>query len=51
MKVELAYPYTDADGKNHKADSTVDLPDDEARDLVHFGRARLSKSGSASKEK
>ena len=35
MKVQLAYPY-----KNHKADSTVDLPEQEARDLVHYGRAR-----------
>lgn len=35
MRVQLAYPY-----QNHKADSIVDLPEQEARDLVHFGRAR-----------
>lgn len=34
-RVTLSYPY-----KNHKADSTVDLSEQEALDLVHFGRAR-----------
>ena len=40
MRIELAYPYTDADGKNHKADATVDLPVEEALSLVRDGIAR-----------
>jgi len=53
-KVELAYPYTDADGKNHEADSTVDLPDETAVELVNYGRARWPETKAAaptSKEK
>ena len=56
MKVTLAYPYTDASGNDHDADSTPDLPDDEAVRLLNAGRARTAdapttaKAG-ASKEK
>lgn len=35
MKVTLAYAYGD-----HKPDTTIDLPDKEARRLVNDGRAR-----------
>ena len=34
-KVQLAYPY-----KSHKADDVVELPEDEARQLLRDGRAR-----------
>lgn len=40
MKVVLAYPYTDDKGKEHAPDSTIDLPEDVARDRVHYGWAR-----------
>ena len=40
MKVTLAWPYTDADGKNHKPDTTVDLDVAEANRLLHAGLAR-----------
>lgn len=30
------------DGKNHKADATVSLPDIEARDLIRAGLARAA---------
>lgn len=52
-KVTLAYPYTDADGKDHKADSTVSLPHAEASDLIYFGRARVpdTKASTATTEK
>jgi hypothetical protein len=43
LKVELAYPYTDAAGKNHHADATASLPREEAKNLIHFGRARAVK--------
>ena len=42
MKVTLAYPYTDADGKAHEPDATVDLADDVATQLVRDGRARTA---------
>ena len=42
IRVELAYPYTDAAGKNHNADATASLPREEAKNLIHFGRARVS---------
>ena len=29
-------------GKNHKADTTVSLPDIEARDLIRAGHARVA---------
>jgi hypothetical protein len=42
MKVTLAYPYTDADGKAHDADSSLDLPEHEAVRLLDAGRARTA---------
>lgn len=39
--VTLAYPYTDGEGKAHKADTTVSLPRHEAVELIHYGRARV----------
>lgn len=41
-KVTLAYPYTDADGKNHNPDTTLSLPDGEAFELLASGRARAA---------
>ena len=38
--VTLAAPYTDAEGKNHKADSTVEVDVHEANRLLHAGLAR-----------
>ena len=51
--VTLAYPYTDADGKNHKADTTLSLDVAEAIRLLHEGLARVpdDKSASAADEK
>lgn len=40
--VTLAYPYTDAAGKKHSPDTTLDLPDGEANRLLHGGRARAA---------
>lgn len=42
MKVTLAYPYTDEAGKNHKPDTSPDLPEGEALDLLNSGRARAA---------
>ena len=39
-KVTLAYPYVDADGKNHAPDTTIDLEAPEANRLLHYGLAR-----------
>ena len=39
-QVTLAYPYTDADGKAHKADATVSLDHAEAQRLLFEGLAR-----------
>lgn len=43
-KVTLAYPYTDKSGKKHNADTSPTLPDQEAIDLLHSGRARAAGS-------
>ena len=43
VQVEFAYPYTDRSGKNHNADATASLPREEAKNLIHFGRARAAK--------
>lgn len=61
IKVTLAYDVKDAAGKNHKAGATADLPEQEAMNLVHSGRARLGEnpkpaptaadSGTTTKEK
>lgn len=40
LKVTLAYPYTGPDGIEHRADSTVSLPLEEAKNLLYGGRAR-----------
>lgn len=40
MKVTLAAPYTDADGKTHPADTTLDLDIAEASHLMFYGLAR-----------
>lgn len=40
MKVTFAYPYTDKSGKEHKPDSTADLPEGEAMRVIHDGRGR-----------
>lgn len=45
--IVLAYPYTSADGKTHKADKQISLPDHEANDLVYFGRARWPENENA----
>ena len=47
VKVEFAYPYTDKAGKNHNADATASLPREEAKNLIHFGRARVAKETAA----
>lgn len=44
MKVTLAYPYEDADGKMHDPDSTVELEDPVAKGLLHDGLARPAES-------
>lgn len=49
MKLTLAYPYTDASGKDHDADSTPDLPDDEAARLLNAGRARTADAPTTAK--
>lgn len=43
LRVEFAYPYTDKAGNNHSADASASLPREEARELIHFGRARAAK--------
>jgi hypothetical protein len=40
VKVQLAYPYTDAKGKTHAPDSVVTVTDTEARRLIFEGFAR-----------
>lgn len=42
VKVAFAYPYTDKAGKKHNADATASLPREEAKNLIHFGRARVT---------
>lgn len=49
IEVTLAYPYTDADGEEHAADSTITLPRHVGKDLIHAGRARLPKPKPAPK--
>ena len=46
LKVTLAYPYTGPDGVEHRADSTVSLPTEDAKNLLHAGRARLPETPS-----
>ena len=52
-KVTLAYPYIDEEGKNHKADTTLEVEDAEAARLLYFGLARepeTTKSAAAEKK-
>lgn len=42
MKVTLAYPWSDDQGKTHKADTTVTVDDTVGRSLIHDGKARLA---------
>lgn len=49
-KVILAFTYTDADDKTHKAGSTVTLPRHEANRLIKGGLARLPEDASPTSE-
>lgn len=40
IKVTLAYPYTDPDGKTHAADKTISVPRNVGNDLLYAGLAR-----------
>ena len=40
QKVTVAYEYTDASGKTHAPDATLDVEDAEAAHLIHYGLAR-----------
>jgi len=42
MRVDLAYPYTDDKGKVHAPDSTVDLDEPLAKQMIRDGYARPS---------
>jgi hypothetical protein len=44
VKVTLAYEYTDADGKTHAPNKTIDLDIAEANRLLHYGLARVPES-------
>lgn len=48
-RIELAYPYTDAEGTRHEADSVVELPNDVAVELLAYGRARPATDQAASR--
>lgn len=50
MKITLAYEYTDAEGKTHAPDKSIDVDDAEANRLLHLGLARET-SASADKDK
>ena len=39
-RITLAAPYTDGDGKQHKADSTIDVDEGVASELKFHGLAR-----------
>jgi hypothetical protein len=45
MKIVLAYPWVDADGTEHDPDSTVEVPDRQAKVLIHDGLARPVDAG------
>lgn len=51
QSVQLAYPYKDADGKDHEPDAVVTLEAAEAARLLHHGLARVPDSTSATKKK
>lgn len=48
MKVTLAYPYTTPGGRKYAADSTHELPEDEAVRLLNTGRARVADANAES---
>ena len=48
--VTLAYPYTSADGKNHKADTTLSLEVAEANRLLFEGLARKADTDNEKKD-
>lgn len=48
MRITLAREWTDANGKSHKADSTITVPDLTGRELILIGAARAA---DAEKEK
>lgn len=50
MKVQLAYPFIDEAGKVHDPDSMIDLPDDQATQLIRDGRARTPETRSSAKK-
>lgn len=50
QKITLAAPYTDRAGKSHKADATVELPRDEASNLLHLGLAREPEQSESTKQ-
>ena len=43
-KLVLAYPYTDAEGKTHAPDTTIEVEEGEANRLLHYGLARVPES-------
>ena len=42
MRITLAREWTDANGKSHKADSTLTVPELTGRELVLVGAARAA---------
>lgn len=46
MRVTLAYPYTDKDGKSYEPDKSIDVSDEVGAQLLRDGLAR---EGSSSK--
>jgi len=48
VKVTLAYPYTTPGGRKYAADSTHELPEDEAIRLLNTGRARVADANAES---
>lgn len=42
LDVELAYPWTDADGVEHDPDTALQIEQTVAQDLIRSGRARLA---------
>lgn len=42
MKITLAREWTDANGKSHKPDTTITVPDVTGRELILIGAARAA---------
>lgn len=51
MKVTLAYPWTDDQGKDHAPDTTVDVDTDVAHVLIQDGKARTADTKTTSSKK